>query len=95
MDRAVSDFLGFYQHHVWGFVLPLVAAAIALPTVRYLAGADLTEEVWLLVAYGVIGSAGRSPLCEKAIRRSSEVIPIASVWVNNVAIRCSLVSVPS
>ena len=55
MDRAVSDFLGFYQHHVWGFVLPLVAAAIALPTVRYLAGADLTEEVWLLVAYGVIG----------------------------------------
>jgi len=53
--RAGADFVAYVRSHIPGMAASLVAATLGLPLVPYLAGADIAEELGLLIAYGVLG----------------------------------------
>lgn len=53
--RAMADLTDFYKRNITSGIFSLIASAIVLPLVPILAGASMTEEALLLVAYGVLG----------------------------------------
>lgn len=53
--RAIADLTDFYRRNITSGIFGLIASVIVLPLVPILAGASMTEEALLLVAYGVLG----------------------------------------
>jgi hypothetical protein len=53
--RAYADLKAFFIKHIAGSVALLIGAAIPIPGIRWIAGADPLQEFGLWFAYGVVG----------------------------------------
>jgi len=53
--HAGAEFAAYVRSHIPGMAASLIAATLGLPLVPYLAGADIGEEIGLLIAYGILG----------------------------------------